>query len=392
MPLYAWEGVDLKGSVHKGILFSPSDKELKALLEGRSIGLLSAHPVSSGRPLSYAAQQEFLSRLASLLSAHIPLHTSLTLIGTLVKGIGVRRAVGGVADLVAEGVPLSQALETWHCADSLALATVKAGEKTGALGSALDHLVKHRALMEVFRKKVRVALRVPCFTLFFFIVSVVGILIGVVPQFELYCTSSNALSATSCWVFYASSFLRSWNALYTFMGISVFILSLITYARSERGRSVKIDGALSSGFMRSFLLRMYTAQLLRGLSLLLGRGVPLVHALKVCTTVSTSHRIQQELTKVMQSVEQGKPLSDALMMSIFASEELHAYIVIGESTGQLNVMISHAAELFQQKVYSNLDWYIACVNPLLVTSLGMLIAGLISAVYMPLLTIPFAMG
>ncbi len=395
MPVYDWQGVDLKGIQHTGVLSSSCYEELKTLLEKRSIGLIYAR---SMRPptLTYAAQQELLSGLASLVGASIPLHTALTLISTMsstrTTASALQRTVKSVADSVAEGMTLSEALATWQCADPLTLAVVKAGEKTGDIGAALEHLIKHRARMDLFKRKVRTALRVPLCTLFFFIICVLGIFVGVIPRFELYYLSSvNQLPTSTLYLFYISRFLRSLSALYTVAAASVGSMVLVWYSRSVQGGRVKNALVRKMLVGRSLVLSTYTAQLLQGLSFLLVRAVPLVQALEVCIAVDSSYVVREELRNVMRDVERGKPLSEALTASIFSSDELHAFIVLGESTGQLSRMVSHAGELFQQRVYSKLEWYIACINPLLLTCMGLLIAGLICAVYMPMLTLSLSM-
>ena len=392
MPAYEWKGVDVKGTVHTGVLFSSSYEELRVLLEKRSLGLISAHR-ATGLSLSSAHQQELLTRLSSLLGAHIPLHTALVLIGTLTKEGALGIAVKRVADAVEEGITLSEAFIRWSCVDALTVAVVRAGEKTGDMATALEHLIKHRMLMEVFKKRVRAALRVPCITLCFFMISVLGILVGIVPIFERYCTSySSLLPASTRLVLYISSLVRSWKMLYVVISVSIGCAGLVLLVRLPSGRTVKDFLLASLPVLGSLLLTVYTAQVLRGLSLLLQRGVPLVQALEVCLSVHGSLLVQEELKKVVRTLEQGKPFSEALKASIFSSEELYVCIVLGESTGHLDVMVSTAADLFQERAYSNLEWYITCITPFLLVCLGFLIAGLIYAVYMPLLTISLHMG
>ncbi|MBA3751689.1 type II secretion system F family protein [Candidatus Dependentiae bacterium] len=392
MPVYSWKGTDLKGKIHTGVFSAESYKELEGILERRSIGLISARSVLRTTVFSSSLQQTFFSQLSSLLLAHIPLYDALIIIASCNKGSSFEKLVRQLACLIAEGMPLSEALLLHMCVDQLAVVVIRTGEKTGDIAHALEHMVKHKALMELFKKKLYAALFVPGITLCFFMMSFMGIFLIVIPRFEFYCTSLAApLPYSTHLVIGLSRYIRSWNFLYGCGGLVSFLLLSFLYSHSIQGYKVHIAFLLKIAPIRSFLIKVYTTQLLRGLAFLLGRGIPLVQALEVCGAVQSSVLAREEIAVLKNLVEQGKTLSYAVSSTIFSSEELNSFILLGESTGKLSAMIDNAATVFQHKVYSIIDWYIVLINPILLVSIGLLIAGLMCAVYMPLITFPLCL-
>lgn len=391
MPVYFWKGIDLKGELQSGIMFAASYEALDEVIKRRSLGLLGAQLLKRDSLLSALDQQSLCRELSSLLTASIPLPTALSLVANLTKKQYVKKIVEGIGYSVSEGALLSEALISYRCADELMLAIVRAGEQGGDLSGTLTQLSLHKEALERLKKKVRVAVRVPCFTLFFFMLTIGAVLVLLVPRFELfYQFSSNTLPAATQAMLKLSSFMRSYDVLYSVCGFFVCSGIITLCIQSPHGKLVKDKLLLKIPGIRLLIRTLVTARVVRILSLLVVRGVALQEALSVCSEVSSTGFVQEEVNRLIHRIEQGYLLSEAVKHGFFDFQELYVCIVLGESSGQLGEMLTKGADLFEQRVYALLDWYIAWINPVLLLFLGVLIAAFITAVYMPLITAPLS--
>ena len=129
----------------------------------------------------------------------------------------------------------------------------------------------------------------------------------------------------------------------------------------------------------------WLVRFLQALELLLKNNIPLSDSLEICAITMRQEIISHELVLCKQLIDSGRPLSNALQLTFFASPELESYIIIGETSGELGHMIGFAARTYQQRMFSKLQRCVILINPLLLLVLGGCIAGLIVALYMPLL-------
>ena len=391
MPVYSWKGLDLKGEVLRGQLFARSLQDLEKHLLKKQIGLVQAQPSVWQKKISQEERLTFLTHLSSLLAAHIPVHSALTIIAAT-RAENSRNALKPVltdcAALIAEGIPLSGALRMHGLADELTFAVLIIGEKTGDSGALLKSLVEHLTVLQTLKQKVRASLVGPFITLVFFCIVFFVIVIGVIPRFEVYFDSYHApLPIMTQVVLGVSSFFRSAYALYLLL-ISIvggfFILRLFN---SGRLQSSKDRYMLKLPVLSSFYRSVFQAHFFTTLSMLMSSGIPLAEAL--CTIEETTKNliIKQEIATMRALIESGSSLTAALQQSYFSSSEVEAYITIGESSGSLNSLLAYVARECQEKVYARLNRWVTLIQPLVILLLGGLIAILIFAIYMPLISL-----
>lgn len=387
MPVYGWKGLDLDGRIAHGILFARSLADLESFLLKKNIGLITARPSLVARKITSSEKSIFFSHLGSLLTAHIPLYDALTIIAATTQS-HLKPMITDCAALIAEGIPLSEALKMHGLADELAYALICVGEKTGDLSGMIQDLVDHQKIMDGFKQKMREAVRSPLITAFFFLMVVIGIFVGVIPRFEVYFASYNAqLPLITRAILAMSSFLRSFFLLYTAIGCGIVAILIYPLVKRPQAKMVKDALCFTMPGLSSFCRAVYRARFYAMLSMLIKKRVPLVQALYVAEKGTQNSMIKKEIVSLRSMVESGKPLSAALHESFFAYAEIDALIVIGESSASLSAVLTHAAELSRQRIYNSIDRWITFINPLLLLLLGALIAGLVFAIYMPLLSL-----
>jgi type II secretory pathway component PulF len=268
--------------------------------------------------------------------------------------------------------------------DELARALILAGQKTGNLASTIEQLADHNEAMALFRHRLASALIVPLITLACFTVIMVAIFIMVIPRFEPFFEScSEPLPQSTELILAISRGMRSFKVVYA--AVAAVLCYSLGKPLAKRLKSPVLARLLSLSVLWSDI---YKVRLLSVLGTLLTSGIHIVDALRIVRSTVHNHRVVDALDTIISAVEGGNNLSNALKtVPFFSSSELIALVTVGESSGQLGPMIIQAHILYQQRVYSRLQRLTSLVQPLLLMVLGLLIAGLILAVYMPLFTL-----
>lgn len=378
MPVYAWKGLDQAGQVRRGTLLARSLADLKALLLKHNIGLIAAHKPLLARTISAQQRALFFSQMGSLLSAHITVHQALQIIAAMTQN-SLKAVVTDCAAFVAEGRPLSEACHIHGLADELAYSMLIVGEKTGNLATVLVQLAEHMTAMTLFKNKVRAAVRSPALTFCFFITLMLSIGFFVIPRFEIYFRSANAQLPTSTQVVLTvSGFMRSLSFVYLLLALFALILCLKPLLRVAKIGIIRFIPL--SGFV-------WRARFFSNLGTLLKNGIPIHEALQTVENSFKHAKIRKEIQEMRHQVDAGQPFSKSFKESIFYAADIEACLVIGENSGALADMISHVGSLYRQKAYICIEQSLTLLNPLLILLLGTCIAGLIFALYMPLLSL-----
>lgn len=379
MPLFIWKGVDGEGIIHKGRSWAASVLELERSLLLKSIAVVQRRTVFVW-PLSHSQKRHFFFQVAELLHAHVPLYQSLLIVAATYRS-PMRSEIEDIALRVSQGVPFSSALEVHAFTDTLSSALIRMGEKTGSLAAPLKKLVDYWSITSSFAWTARAAVLLPGITFIFFLVIILGLLIGIVPHFELYFIASRSelpwitqLLVMSSRALRAHGFL--WAGLLVCCSIALIILKRYTTALF-----IYIPG------IASFARHWWLVRFLQALEILLKSGIPLSDAIEVCQITIGQGTIARELLLCKELVDSGKPLSTALGATLFNSAELESYITIGEASGELGHMIGFAAHTYQQRLFAKMQRWVILINPIFLLVLGGCIAALIVALYMPLLVL-----
>ena len=363
--------------MHTGTVWAVSVPELERSLLQKSIAVVQSR-VAFVWPISRSQKRQFFFQVAELLEAHIPLYQSLLIVAATYKGT-MKTEVEDIARRISQGTSFSTALEAHSFTDTLSSALIRMGETTGNVGASLQKLVNYWAITSSFASRARATLLMPCITFVFFLILLMGMLVGIVPRFEQYFSRSGAeLPWITQLLVNLSNGMRT--QFYLWAGIiSSCILAPVLLRRYSAGCLFQIPGV--AGVARQWWL----VRFLQALEILLKSGIPLSEALEICVATIGHGTISQELILCKELVDSGRPLSSALQRTLFASPELESYIIIGETSGELGHMIGFAAHTYQQRMFSKLQRWVILINPLLLLVLGGCIAGLIAALYMPLL-------
>ena len=328
----------------------------------------------------------FNQELATLLQAGLPLVQSLDILRERVEEGALKALLDDVYTRVQAGAALSEAFEAQgEVVSRVYTASLLAGEKSGGLEEVLRRYVAYVKVIAALKRKSISALVYPAVLLGLSLLVVAIIVLRVVPEFEgFYLGFGAELPLVTRLIVRSSDLLRShlWLLL---LGAGVAISSGWYWVRRP-GRQVLLDRwLLDVPAVGAIAGRFATSQLARTLAILLGGGIPLVNAIEVAAKALGNRYYADQLVLVERRVREGQAFAGALAdHKVFPAVAIKM-VEVGESTGALREMLTSVADFFDEEVDTQLGRFITLIEPVLLVVMGIIIASLLIALYLPLL-------
>ncbi len=394
MPYFFWSGINLNGQSVTGKLFARSVQDLDKYLFNQEIALLNAKEYKIHFILAFSLsnidENKFIEHISILLNAGIHLHKALEIVSKTIKNKYYKIIINDIKRYVYEGEKLSYALEVHkNHFNILTRSIIYSGEISSNLNLAFKQLVKHNKIMHEFKKKLKSTLLIPIITLILFIIILLGLLILVIPRFEVFFNSvdKQAISKSTQFILKLSKLIRSKNILYLSISI-LFSLIILKNIKTRAFKELQYKFLFNIPLISNFLFLIYTARFLQKLDLLLSSEVHITKAIEVIIESTQNLALKDEIKNILNKINSGHNLSLSISQSkIFNSEELVTLIKVGESSGNLIFSINQTSEIYQNKVYNSINKFIFLIQPLILILLGFLVSGLIISIYVPLLNL-----
>lgn len=390
MPYYSWQGVKLDATLSKGTLFAHNSEALDALLLKQDIALIRHKQIKQIhiRPISYLSKLLFFEHLQSLLDAGIHLFQALTIISQQTGDVRFADTIYQMSHLIEEGKPLHEALAQYPAIfDQEMVHITHIGMQAGNISVALQALCYYLHQVNQFNKRVRNALLLPLFTFSMFLVILLMILLFIVPRYvDLFVTMHKDLPATTQMLVTLHRFVRSYYLLGSLSLVAALIFIVIRWKYSLATRKWFDRMILDLPWVGSLLEKVYVVQFLQSLALLLQGGIALVPALEIAHQSMRNLYVKEQIEKILEKVQNGQSLGDAMQssQSSFFTQDLILLTIVGEQSASVTMMMQRAAKIHQKQIEQKIAKYTTILQPLLMIILGLLVAGLIFAVYMPL--------
>ena len=385
-----------RGEVIEEVYVAESESGLRQELEAKGLYILSLSrrgafgwPGLAPPKRRRIKTREFLvfnQELASLLRAGLPLVQSLDILRQRVEDPGFKAILNDVHDRVRAGAALSEAFEAQgEMIPGMYTASLMAGEKSGGLEEVLRRYVAYVKVIAAVKRKTMSALLYPLILLTLSLIVVAIIVLRVVPEFEGFYQGFGAELPIATRMIVALSRLLRGYLLFLVLGVGGAVVGGWYWLR-QPGRGAMLDRLiLRVPVVGTIAGRFATSQLARTLATLLGGGIPLVNALDVARRALGNRFFAAQLTLVGQRVREGEALAAALAeRGIFPGVALKM-VEVGESTGALQEMLTSVADFFDEEIDTQLGRFITIIEPALLVIMGIVIATLLLALYMPLL-------
>ncbi|HEY8119090.1 MAG TPA: type II secretion system F family protein [Methylophilaceae bacterium] len=391
--IYAWEGKDKKGKLVKGEMKASGEAFVNATLRRQGINVIKVKKQSGFRSGGKVTDKDvtlFTRQLATMMKAGVPLLQAFDIVGKGHNNPAVGKLLGDIKADVETGSSLSQSFRKYPLYfDALFCNLVGAGEQAGILDSLLDRLATYKEKILAIKGKIKSALFYPISIIIVAFVITAVIMIFVIPAFkELFKNFGADLPGPTLVVMAISDFFVTyWWAIFGSIGGGLWFF-FYTWKRSEKMQST-MDRLMLKLPIFGHLIRIATiARFARTLSTMFAAGVPLVEALDSVAGAS-GNRVYYDATKKIQSeISTGTSLTVAMQNSEVFPNMVLQMVSIGEESGALDSMLGKVADFFEAEVDDAVEALSSLMEPLIMVVLGVLIGGLVIAMYLPI----FKMG
>ena len=390
------------GDIIEGIYVADSEARLRREFEEKGLYVLAIH--QGGRRalagLSLPRRRRVPSReflvfnqeLATLLKAGMPLVQSLDILRRRVANPVFKAILDDVHERVRAGSALSEAFEAHGgLFPGVYTASLLAGEKSGSLEQVLRRYVSYVKVVSGVRRKTVSALVYPAILLLLAIIVVTIIVVRVVPEFgAFYNQFGHELPWSTLFIVAVSDFVTRYFWL---LAGSVAAVALAAWWWVKQpGQRRRLDRLiLKVPALGSIAQKFSTSQAARTLATLLGGGIPLVNSLEVSARSLGNQYMAGELQTAAQQVREGRALALAMQDSGAFPDVSIKMVEVGESTGALQEMLNSLADFYDEEIETNLGRFVTLVEPILLVIMGIVIAGLLLALYLPLFNLSSAL-
>ncbi|BCO33064.1 type II secretion system protein F [Thiohalobacter sp. COW1] len=394
--MFVWEGTDRRGNKVKGQTRANNQNLIKADLRRQGITPLKVKKKSalaSGRRKKKIEPKDiaiFTRQLATMMSAGVPLVQAFDIIGRGHENPSMQELVMTIKTDVEGGSNLRDALAKHPLYfDELVCNLVEAGEAAGVLDTLLDKIATYKEKTEALKSKIKKALFYPTAVIVVAFIVTAILLIFVVPQFEeLFAGFGADLPAFTRMVIDLSEFMQSyWWAVFGIIG------GLIYGFMQAKRRSPAFNHTLDKIVLKlpivgDILTKAAIARYARTLSTMFAAGVPLVEALDSVAGATGNSVYSNAVLRMRDQVSTGLQLQLAMNQTGLFPNMVVQMVAIGEEAGSLDAMLSKVADFYEQEVDDAVDGLSSLLEPLIMAILGVLVGGLVIAMYLPI----FKMG
>lgn len=391
---FLYEGTNRGGGKVKGEIFAITDALAKSELRKQGINPTKVKKkpkdLFGGAKIKPADIAIFARQIATMMKAGVPLVQSFEIIGEGNENKNMQKLIMEIKSAIEGGVPLAEALSKHPLYfDALFVNLVAAGEQSGALESMLDKLATYKEKTEALKAKVKKALFYPIAVLTIAFVVTGILLVFVVPQFEDLFESFGAdLPALTQMVIDLSEFLQAW-----WWVIAGSIGGSITLFLRIKSTSPKLQEqvdriALKAPVIGEITTKSAIARFSRTLETMSAAGVPLVEAMDSVAGACGNIVYYKATLKIRDEVSQGTQLQTSMRNTGLFPNMAIQMVMIGEEAGSLDDMLAKVADFYETEVDNAVDALTSLLEPLIMSVLGVLVGGLIVAMYLPI----FKMG
>ena len=386
---FLWEGRDKRGQRVKGNTMAPDDAAVRAELRRQGIipsRVRRKRDSLRGGKVNAADIAVFARQLATMLTAGIPMVQAFEIVASGVDKPSVRTLILAIKADIESGTSLHEALAKQPLYfDDLFVNLVRAGEQAGALDTLLDKIATYKEKSEAIKKKVKKALFYPASVLIVAFIVTTVLMIFVIPEFQKLFKGFGAnLPAFTQFVINISNAVRHhgiWIALV--IGAAAWVFMYFK-KRSRKMREVLDRISLKIPIIGPILNKAAIARYARTLSTMFAAGVPLVEALESVSGATGNIIYENAVLKMRDEVATGQRLQRAMEARGIFPNMVVQMIAVGEESGSLDEMAGKVATFYEAEVDNAVDAMSSLLEPLIMVILGVIVGGLVIAMYLPI--------
>ena len=396
LDVFLWQGVNRKGKKVNGELSAASMLELKAQLRKQGItpGRIKKKPkpmfgLGGDKKITPADIAVITRQIATMLGAGVPLVQTIEMIGKGHNNGNMQKLLGEVGNKLQSGIPLSECLrEHPRYFDGLYCDLVHSGEQSGSLETIYDRIATYKEKAEALKAKIKKAMTYPIAVLVVAAIVTSILLIFVVPVFkEIFDSFGAELPAFTLLVIAISEFMQA----YWYIGLAcIFAAGFVfkrTHQNSQQFRDKVDQNILKIPVIGDLLQKAAVARYARTLSTTFAAGVPLPDALESAAGASGNAVFRDAILDIRSEVSSGMQMNLAMRNCNIFPDMVIQMVAIGEESGAVDDMLAKVATVYEQQVDDAVDSLTSLLEPMIMAVLGVVIGGLIIAMYLPIFQI-----
>ena len=392
---FLWEGTDRRGKKVKGKSMAANEAAVRADLRRQGVVPSRIKKQSKGlfsgtAKITTADIAIFSRQLATMLSAGIPLVQAFEIVGNGHENAAMQKLILSIKADVEGGSALAEALGKHPLYfDDLFINLVEAGEQAGALETLLDKIATYKEKTEAIKKKIKKALTYPAAVLVVAFIVTVILLIFVIPAFEdLFQGFGADLPAFTRMVIDLSVFVREQGWILALI-LGAAVTAFFYFKKRSRAMRHFLDRlALKTPVIGPILQKAAIARYARTLSTMFSAGVPLVEALESVAGATGNIVYEMGVMRMKDEVATGQRLQQSMENTDLFPNMVIQMIAVGEESGSLDEMSAKVADFYEDDVDNAVDNLSSLLEPMIMAILGVLVGGLVVAMYLPI----FKMG
>ena len=394
--IFEWSGTDRAGKKVTGETKGTNLNAVKAMLRKQGINAKSVKKQSKslfsfGDKITPADIALFTRQLATMMKAGVPLVQSFDIVAGGVENQAMKGLIKNISSEVSGGNNFAAAVRAQpkEYFDDLFCNLIEAGEQSGALETMLDRLATYKEKSEALKAKIKSAMNYPIAVLVISGIVTGILLIKVVPQFEMVFSGfGSELPAFTQMVVNASEFMQAWWLIIVGVLGGTYFAYKQAHKKSQAFRDGQERLSLKMPVVGDILNKSCIARFARTLSTTFAAGVPLVDALDSAAGASGNVVYKNAIMTIKNEVSGGTQLNHAMSQANVFPSMVVQMVAIGEESGALDSMLEKSATYYEEMVDTAVDGLTSLIEPIIMAFLGVVVGGMMIAMYLPI----FKMG
>jgi type IV pilus assembly protein PilC len=402
MPVYVWTGKDKHGAKRKGEHEAPSEDAVRAHLNRIRITPAKIKPKPKDLFENIAFMQPkvtnadiiiFAKQFSTMIDAGLPIVQCLDILYSQQENATFKKMLKEIKDSVESGATFAETLKKYPKQfDDLFVNMIAAGEAGGILDIILRRLSDYMEKAAKLKAQVKGAMTYPMITIAIAVIVVAVIMIFVIPVFqEMFEGMGGQLPGPTLIVVAMSNFVRH-NFLYMVIGAVLFIFALKRFYKTEKGRMAMDTLFLKLPIFGDLLRKVAVAKFTRTMGTMLASGVSILDALDIVAKTSGNKVVERAIYDIRFGIAEGRTMADPMLESGVFPSMVCQMISVGESTGALDAMLGKIADFYDDEVDQAVENLTAAIEPMMMVFLGVVIGGLVVAMYLPIFKMAAALG
>lgn len=399
MALFAWEGKNRKGEVKKGEMEAVNEAAVNTALSRQGIIATSVKVKTSETKPSKKGKVDakalviFTRQFSTMIDAGLPLVQCLEILSSQQENKAFKAVLTQVKGDVESGSTFADALKKHpKVFDELYVNLVAAGEVGGILDTILNRLAAYIEKAMKLKSQVKGAMVYPVSIIVIATAVVSGLLIFVIPIFAgIFADFGQALPMPTQVVIGLSNILKKY-ILFIIGGLFGVFYGFKKYYATESGRKIVDELVLKLPVMGDLIRKVAVAKFTRTLGTMITSGVPIMDGLEIVAKTAGNKTIETAIMKTRESISTGKTIAEPLAQSNVFPSMVVQMISVGEATGALDNMLNKIADFYDDEVDAAVEAMTALMEPALMAFLGVVVGGIIIAMYLPIFKLAGAVG